>query len=1525
MTNLSTRSVSSTDARALVLADSAASPQITSSVRIALIRWAHRHRLGITLGLLIAAAAAIAQQATDVEGNWLDTVAQDFSESSSLSATSFSGVPDQSIVSLTGDLPAHDATVGTLAGEGGVSGGAAAYNIPIVVPPGRRGMQPQLALSYSSRAGNGVAGMGWSLSGLSSITRCPSTLEQDGLVRPVLFDAGDKLCLDGQRLIATSGTYGQAGATYATEIDSFSRITQMAGSVTSTTAYFKVEAKSGDVVYYGGNSTATSNARVVPGNLSLPESWLIERRQDRPGNLIRYAYTSYGNGETLPSSILYTGFGSTDGDRKVEFTYETRPSGAGTNDQASSYLEGGLTRQTQRLTKITTKVATQSVREYRLSYGAISASTGRSLLRSVQECGYVATTATCRPATQFTWQEGAPKFQWRLNPGQVANLGSGLGRFGRTVGDFNGDGASELTFYVPSAMHSGNDVYLLSLTPERTVGWSILLPTADGTVFSTDMAADFDMDGKIDLPTWTSGTLKINFWHGPAAATTFAEAFTESWDSGIPQGEIIKFTPYVGDLDGDGRADLINYTSTGQNNDACSYVAQIYLNRAPASGAGKPLELQWNRDICLASIVDDGALGSRVAESVDRVEDFNGDGLPDIWLRKPQGTGAGSAPIGRILLGQKGATYSVAQVSYASFFPASDPIASEEQDFGLFSLWADINGDGLRDLLYANINGQWVVRLNRGNGLSNRIFMNSGVGLEMFYASGTISHWMPRHAGRINIGDTDSDGRDEILIPRRFASRVGTTVLIKNKEGGVEDIEMYPEDPATGVSEPGVAGLYEWGYGGFDQSSYFMDALHFVEVGPNQFQIRQAQTNIVNGFRKSADVYGDGLTDSMTLDYCHYNGSSYCLAMAGYPLAPVPNQPHYYLNENLGTGFMNADGITPQTPDMLAMVTDGLGMQTVWTYSPLSGKAGRAPGETPLYTVPLNGAQRYVDDRHIYFTSSMPVVAEMSRSDGLGDFRTWRYGYGEAMYHTRGRGFQGFRTIIEEDEAAGTRTTTTFHQKFPLTSQPESIIVNSLKRSGTTAPISKQAFTWRCNRANRADATACTPPSGTATVKFPFLDTTETWTFDAATADNPSGGTPAQLSYRREVAADDPTCTGAFSSTSGYDAYGNLWHKVTQTFDGSGSGGYRTFMTKHCAREVTAFAVADTTNWWLDKVTARSVLTTITYDATNHALPAGVSNPNQLVATSYTWNADRTPATETVQPGVANQQRVTTFGYPATSYGLPNSITVNGSGDPNGNRTVTTSYSADGYFPQSVTNPLSHSATTLTRKEDGQPSQITDANGLRTITTYDAFGFATKVQYRGATDAEYVAPDKLTSLSWCGNCISTLSKVRQVTVQDGAPSQHMWFDILGRSTGAASRLADATWTYSATLYDAAGHVAAQSEPYRWNTTIYWTTFPSYDVLGRVTQKIALRTNDDGRGNLVTHYTYSGRTTAIQVCGSLDPDTSKCLNLSRTTDSLGRYVETVDAKGGVTKFWYDGNGSALAIQDAKGSVIDAAYN
>ncbi len=139
--------------------------------------------------------------------------------------------------------------------------GGANYTVPIAVPPGVTGVAPSIAISYNSQGGNGSAGWGWNLSGISSITRIPANTYHDGTIDPVDFDTKDRFALDGQRLILKSGTYGANGAVYQTEKYSNLKITSHGTSPYGASygpAYFIVKYPDGSTAYYGNGNGSRS-------------------------------------------------------------------------------------------------------------------------------------------------------------------------------------------------------------------------------------------------------------------------------------------------------------------------------------------------------------------------------------------------------------------------------------------------------------------------------------------------------------------------------------------------------------------------------------------------------------------------------------------------------------------------------------------------------------------------------------------------------------------------------------------------------------------------------------------------------------------------------------------------------------------------------------------------------------------------------------------------------------------------------------------------------------------------------------------------------------------------------------------------------------------------------------------------------------------------------------------------------------------------------------------------------------------
>lgn len=201
------------------------------------------------------------------------------------------------------------------AGELSVSlTGGASYNIPISVPPGINGIEPQVSLSYNSQGGNGLAGFGWNISGVSVITRIPSTKFHDSNMDGVDFDLQDRFSFDGQRLILKSGTYGGDGAQYETENYSNIKITSHGVSPYGSSygpSYFIVKYPDGSEARYGYSNDSRSRTDFAISYWVNPQ-----------GVRINYTYTTADNSLSV-SKITYGTTGSIPLN-EIEFVYKTR-------------------------------------------------------------------------------------------------------------------------------------------------------------------------------------------------------------------------------------------------------------------------------------------------------------------------------------------------------------------------------------------------------------------------------------------------------------------------------------------------------------------------------------------------------------------------------------------------------------------------------------------------------------------------------------------------------------------------------------------------------------------------------------------------------------------------------------------------------------------------------------------------------------------------------------------------------------------------------------------------------------------------------------------------------------------------------------------------------------------------------------------------------------------------------------------------------------------------------------------------
>lgn len=645
--------------------------------------------------------------------------------------------PDPTGPGMPTDWPNHAGTnngkaVGGTVGELSVDkNGAANYSVPLWVSPGTAGMEPKLALGYSSQGGSGLLGHGWSLSGASAITRGPRTRAVDGYIHGVDLTNQDAFYLDGQRLIPIVGDNGSSTTEYRTEIDSFTRIVSY-GVTGSGPEWFRVWTKSGLISEYGHTPDSNFN----PGN-GTALSWAVNRISDTRGNYIAFEYDeSTAGGWQRLREIKYTGNSVTGLQpyASVKFGYENR------SDTTQGYRAGVYLSNDVRLKSIESWVGAQRARSYVLDYEERGVSQ-RSVLKALREIG--------RDGGEFpplTFDYDTSTGGWESTPAYAPPYPLGYSANNKQTGagfvDLNGDGRVDFVHSldgVGSAYLNNGSGW--AQAPQFTPPLNLASSTGADT---SARFVDLNGDGLPDF-IWrhhrADGSLNVS---GVRLNNGNGWSQTQLWAPPCPlaRDSFPNHSARFLDLNGDGRIDLV------------APLGGMYLN----TGSGWQLNSNYTN------------VGYDWAYYKGRFVDLNGDGLPDlvvsfngngetrnnVWLNN----GNGWTPANNYIL------------------PA---LIADDQNPSLGAEFVDVNADGLVDFIWYREGGTGDrgLAINTGTGWS---IQNDGSLFATLRSPFPLSRDGTSSPGT-SFTDVNADGYVDMVMRRVFSGVRSTATNLGTGRG----------------------------------------------------------------------------------------------------------------------------------------------------------------------------------------------------------------------------------------------------------------------------------------------------------------------------------------------------------------------------------------------------------------------------------------------------------------------------------------------------------------------------------------------------------------------------------------------------------------------------------------------------------------------------------------------------------------------------------------------------------------------
>jgi RHS repeat-associated protein len=1424
------------------------------------------------------------------------------------------GAPSYDPSPLANPLPIVAAKNPTATVGGGFSvgaDGAASYSIPLQAIPGPGGLTPALSLNYNSRSGNGYFGVGFSLSGVSAITRCPKNLADDKVVEAVKLDKTDPFCLDGKRLIAIKGEYGGNGTEYRTSPQTFAKIVSsrpIGGNADDGPTSFEVRTRDGLIHHYGLEDRDTVGTRNV--------AWPIEAIIDRHTNVLRFFYKTFKWTTTNPNfpgeyvvvrkldRIAYGNIGvSTEEggfDRQIKFGYQSRP------ETATTYAIGEQKSISERVETIEMqrwdggKFA--NARSYRLAYKNDGA-TGLSKLDSIQQCGLSA--SMCLPKTTFKWQpgqagfEGGQRLPMSLPDNELPPL---------LVLDANGDGVDDLA-YLNRRVVDDNDENTPPAAPE--LSWRVHpsnknAPFTDATVMETEKATeyprpaggfafDYDLDGRMDImPIIGYGISEKHAWR-PLLSRTSTHASglrLEHVDTGF-NGPMNRGhgTAFFGDFDGDGFQDVVErHEKKTEAGTVTPPYWTIRFRSGTVDASIKPENPADTATDYLAfghayTIVD---LADASADQVLPI-DVDGDGRTEI-LHRPD-------PNGMLL------ALSVYRFGSVWELPSITSAATNLPGWLLnddvVRIFADTNGDGLIDI---------VTNAKSPNGIEAqvpKVYIWSGMGLGRWTS--------PRNGVETNdstkfnlkyavVVDYDGDGQHDLLVPTPTGS-------ILSPEGSTKwDMHLLRSNGWDFDVSLSIGMKFNVPTNYSNSTGYVVDPDYFSTSGPQVL-----------------DADGDGQDDLILLE-----------RVIGGVSGPDFTEGFLFFRHK-GQGA---------PPDLLVEVREGLNQDV----AALSIEYQSLTGDSDFYS-------RGDCDRQIYSCAVSPyyAVTRVTRNAGmLGNAEATSlfsiYSYKNSITHKLTRQWLGFseQTIISfaSDGSQFPVTTRRFFSNTNAYSDPrlDEEWVYGFDLGKAWLERRKQTWDHKNQIVGEGD--------DKHVLHYDYVSIDETWSYEFSSGPLPvylSTGTPDEFDANPTVNTDQYRYREVLhNQILEMDNYGNVLRNRSYV----GPGAFKTEVK-------TDYLPPDLDAWLISR--PKQIKTSRSLPPDCYEEPACTETRTvEILGYAQTPSGQPSLLPQTVRADADDPSQQTETTYTYDKYG--NVIHTSVSGDVDGLGTIGTrnayvTYDPDGVFPHAVSNDLGQTVRMLHDPLLGVQRVLVDAAGVRSDIQYDSLGRPVKTlaPTGAATSIAYFVEDYAGSaLARIESSDTTGAKSERVFDRFGRP-------VVDRFKGFDGKMRLSTRTFDAlgTLrsedahpvtvgsaappqlrytYDSRGRRLTQSEPNTANPAAPYLRTWSYE-------KRTVNYTDTRGNKTVREYGMAGNLgrvteaagTQQQITREYRQDAGQRLAKSYVLDResetanefgwdrLGRMISRKDPDRGLTTYRYNAFGDLLSSIDANGRETRNRYD